>query len=384
MTINEGGTLTINGNLSGTGGGNITVNNGGTLIIYGGLSLSAKMQINRGGKVTVENNVTVINSDNLVIGENSTAATPAIYADMIINGNLVSSNSGDIAVNKFGRLAVFGDLVSSNGGGSFLQLKNGAQVYIDGDISFTGGGDAIRNNENPNSPYGLYVNGSIQNTNGVTNPAQLKTFTINGVDITVPCYNSTCELPNNTTNNVGDKATMEALNPDFAAWLGAIPGSPLPVTLLDFKVSKVTQTSIELTWATASEYNNSHFEVLRSSDGKNWKEVGFVDGIGTNETNRSYSFIDNNPLHGISFYILRQVDFDGKRETFKPISANFSSERYQIDVYPNPTTDRLNLRCPVGTVIDSIIIYNLSGSLIREQKAVLAWMLPTFMVVYIS
>ena len=45
----------------------------------------------------------------------------------------------------------------------------------------------------------------------------------------------------------------------------------------------------------------------------------------------SYSIIDDNPLHGVSYYRLKQTDYDGQTETFFPVSIVISSEEKIID-----------------------------------------------------
>ena len=104
----------------------------------------------------VEGSVTVVSSTYLTIG---TAVAPPPYADMIIYQNLVQQSSGDVTINRNGRLAVFGNITDSGGGGTFIQVNNGGQAYVHGNITYSGGGSSIQNN-NTTSPYGLYVNGT--------------------------------------------------------------------------------------------------------------------------------------------------------------------------------------------------------------------------------
>lgn len=91
--------------------------------------------------------------------------------------------------------------------------------------------------------------------------------------------------------------------------------SLLPIKLTAFTAQKL-QNSVRLSWSTSSENNNSHYEILRS-DGNEWKVIGKVQGNGTTNQNSSYNFTDTKPLLGVSYYQLRQVDFDGKSELSK-------------------------------------------------------------------
>ncbi len=102
------------------------------------------------------------------------------------------------------------------------------------------------------------------------------------------------------------------------------PGSTdnvLPVALNSFG-GKKEGDRIRLNWSTASEKNNSHFEVYRS-EGKDFQRpIAIIPGAGDAQTASTYSYIDNNPLQGINYYQLNQVDFDGKSEKSEIIAVN--------------------------------------------------------------
>jgi autotransporter-associated beta strand protein len=84
----------------------------------------------------------------------------------------------------------------------------------------------------------------------------------------------------------------------------------LPITLLSFQ-AEVKDGLVHTNWVTASEINNDFFTVERSKDGNSWEEVGTVDGAGDSNTELAYAFVDDDPYSGISYYRLRQTDFDG-------------------------------------------------------------------------
>ncbi|GAB1349449.1 hypothetical protein MASR1M107_16630 [Ignavibacteriales bacterium] len=51
-------------------------------------------------------------------------------------------------------------------------------------------------------------------------------------------------------------------------------------------------TSVTLNWETKTEVDNNGFEVERNSNG-NWNKIGFVEGHGTANSPKYYSFVDN-------------------------------------------------------------------------------------------
>lgn len=85
----------------------------------------------------------------------------------------------------------------------------------------------------------------------------------------------------------------------------------LPIELLYFDgVQKLCKQNT-LSWATATETNNDHFEIERSLDAINFKKIKEILGAINSLETKQYSFIDSNPELGINYYRLKQVDLDG-------------------------------------------------------------------------
>jgi 1,4-alpha-glucan branching enzyme len=114
----------------------------------------------------------------------------------------------------------------------------------------------------------------------------------------------------------------------------------LPVELMTFNAKLIQNNNALLVWVTASEKNNSHFELERSTDGKDFTKVGEVKGKGNSTTQSKYEFTDKNLTNGTHYYRLRQVDFDGKNELSHIVSVS-SNKNIKFKIYPNPTTDKL-------------------------------------------
>ena len=114
----------------------------------------------------------------------------------------------------------------------------------------------------------------------------------------------------------------------------------LPVELISFTADAQEQT-VQLVWETATEINNDYFEVQRSVDGINFKKIGEVAGNGNTVEVIRYEFVDQMPVSGISYYQLKQVDFDGAFEHSDKISvewinAGFVAGFVEVNLYPNP------------------------------------------------
>jgi hypothetical protein len=120
-----------------------------------------------------------------------------------------------------------------------------------------------------------------------------------------------------------------------------------------------------LAWSTASEINNDRFLLFRTSDGIDFERVGVVSGAGNSSTVLHYTFLDHNPLKGVSYYKLTQVDFDGTEWSSELVAFNNESSG-AFRLFPNPTSDELTLTLNEGYDRIEVRVYDLSGRLIDQ------------------
>ncbi|MFT4771718.1 MAG: hypothetical protein ACJAXD_002176 [Cryomorphaceae bacterium] len=140
--------------------------------------------------------------------------------------------------------------------------------------------------------------------------------------------------------------------------------SPLPIQLIDFSVREDNGDAL-LIWSTASELNNDRFLLLRTVDGIEYETAGIVSGAGNSSTVINYSFRDRNPEKGLSYYKLRQVDFDGTKTDSEPVAyTNDTSGEFRL--FPNPTHRNLTLSTALPYEQVDVIIYDLSGRVINR------------------
>lgn len=121
-------------------------------------------------------------------------------------------------------------------------------------------------------------------------------------------------------------------------------GGTLPVSYKSFAANRANNETV-LRWSTASETNNSHFEVQRSTDGKNYVSIAEVKGKGTTNKTQSYSYADVDVLKAKTvYYRLKQVDYDGQFEYSKTVSVVNTTEKTGISATtPNPFNSELNV-----------------------------------------
>ena len=143
---------------------------------------------------------------------------------------------------------------------------------------------------------------------------------------------------------------------------------PLPVELIAFNASLIENRVVKLDWQTASEINNSGYEIQKSKDGKNWESIGFVEGKGTTNENNEYEYFDRIPYWGFNYYRLKQIDFSGSFDFSEIRFVDFKGEVMQLSVYPNPATDLVNIEFNSSINEGTIFLIDQTGKMILTQK----------------
>ncbi|MEE9437772.1 MAG: T9SS type A sorting domain-containing protein, partial [Saprospiraceae bacterium] len=131
--------------------------------------------------------------------------------------------------------------------------------------------------------------------------------------------------------------------------------SSLPVKFVSFTASRKKHVTI-LEWATAIEINNDIFEIERSTDGRRFEKIDQIVGNGTTYNTSIYSYTDNYSINGTNYYMLKQIDFDGK-SSYSSIAKTTYNEKSAVRIYPNTTSGLLNidlghLSTAYGSVMD--------------------------------
>lgn len=143
--------------------------------------------------------------------------------------------------------------------------------------------------------------------------------------------------------------------------------TPLPVELIDFSGTFTRKNTVDLHWITASEFNNSHFNLQRSQNGLDWKNIAQVAGNGNSESKINYSFTDETAFQKQTlYYRLEQYDFNGQTELSKIISIQPVTQNVdEIDVYPNPVKSTLTLEA-ASEWLQEFALFSIDGRLIEN------------------
>jgi hypothetical protein len=315
------------------------------------------------GQFDLQQGTLVLNNFNLYIRNNAAAA---------INFSNGSIRAEDVDFNS----NVYW-YIGTAAGTHVVPFSNAAGVIIPMAIDRVAGDvDTVRfstyatnpaNNPLPNSPITVT---HIRNTSGVDNSANtVDRFWLTQWDDPAALVHlrfnyATAEAPSNGNNspkaqrwnplNDGWDSPMTGqfnLSPYSVSvqnvgmpgvWAIAKDGSPLPITLLDFKVKANKNREVDLSWITLNEKDNDYFTIERSKNGIDFESVLQLDGAGTSAVPLFYSAVDKNPLYGRSYYRLRQTDFNGESTLTAAQSVYFSDGGYaSVSTYPNPAVDQL-------------------------------------------
>jgi photosystem II stability/assembly factor-like uncharacterized protein len=165
-----------------------------------------------------------------------------------------------------------------------------------------------------------------------------------------------------------DASTVITQGPLFGSNLTLAMGpdeNTLPVELTSLTAT-IDRRDVHLNWTTASEINNSGFDIERKAEGsETWSKEGFVEGNGTTNKAKNYSFADHGLNTGKYNYRLKQIDYNGNFEYF-----NLSSDviigvpgKYNLSQnYPNPfnPTSKINFDLPFDSKV-TMKIFDITG-----------------------
>lgn len=147
------------------------------------------------------------------------------------------------------------------------------------------------------------------------------------------------------------------------------PLNPLPVNLLAFDAFKLDQ-AVQIHWTTTNEINVDKYEILKSVNGTDYVSIGSVRSNNASESINQYSFIDNNPVEGMQYYRLKQVDLNADFALSHVKSVLFApSNNTDLVVFPSPATSEINVVATNETKDSEIQIsvFNANGQLVLKS-----------------
>jgi hypothetical protein len=148
--------------------------------------------------------------------------------------------------------------------------------------------------------------------------------------------------------------------------------SIVPVEFLSFDAKRVNE-KVNLTWVTASEINNSHFDVERSVDNNRFEQIGTVKGNGTTSMMNTYSMVDNikaiiNSNATTVYYRLKQVDYDGEFAYTPTVTVSLNEKGSATAVLnPNPFKDAFTVEVTESSATTAeVYLIDGNGKMVRN------------------
>jgi hypothetical protein len=349
-----GNSFNVVGGGSGCTAGTLTVRRG-----YGGASLTptaTKIYMGGGGGEGHDD------------GGQGTTGTNGGGIIMITAVNITNGGAYTISANGVDQTTVaLGDGAGGGGAGGSI-LMNVSGVFTNAvTISAKGGKGGDHNNNTCHGTGGGGGGGVVWFSAGSL-PANVTTNVAGGANGTQVAPTIDCGDVNwgatagaTGTNKYGNAAGATAfINSNSCS-------SPLPVSLVSFTAS-VNKDKVLLDWTTASEINNNYFIVEKSADGNSFTEMDKIKGAGNSATTRHYHLTDYNPDPGISYYRLKQTDYDGAITYSKWVDVNVQL-KYDISVGPNPIKGRaIKINLPEKpTTSCRVYINDLTGKKVYDR-----------------
>lgn len=277
--------MNLNTNLSIGNGGNYTINGGSITDLAGGPQYS--ISINGSGIVVVDGNVT-------------------------IEGNLSLSNNSILTIKGCDTLRVGGDASFANN--SLISIDACAVLIVTGNVDFQ--------NNNANIIDGnMVVGGNLTSRNNAT-------VTGNG------------NLQVDGEVDIRNNAIIFGSTTGCAGTCSYGIGAGLPIELTYFQAELTKNGLIEVNWETAAEINNDYFTIEISTNGVDYIIAEEVLGAGNSNSKLKYR-AQINPLNAeINYIRLKQTDFNGEHEYFRPEAVTTKYEELKkestFSIYPNP------------------------------------------------
>ncbi|MFP4288832.1 MAG: hypothetical protein ACLFQS_06215 [Bacteroidales bacterium] len=339
FTIEVSGSLEIFGNVDASNGTKLTiiVNDGGELIIHGDVNVHnhLSVDIKEGGIFVVDGSIDMHNQASMEVNGD-------LVADKIKGHNQNTNTiegTGNLYVHNISGMdydAFTGYIVGDETLLSLASPEN-LDASVDADLKISLTWEYVESTPDGYEFAGFQVfrnlGGSLHYDEIVQGVIENSTFSGNkDLNFDDSHEYSPGDAPvyyvravyQQTNKSEGYKFSPISNQIDFS-------NSPLPIELLYFK-AKAVSGQVYLEWGTATEINNDYFTIERSMDGINWEVITFETGAGNSNHTRHYSFTDQFPVDGISYYRLKQTDYDGKFEYFQPAAVELTNTELSSEI----------------------------------------------------
>lgn len=167
-------------------------------------------------------------------------------------------------------------------------------------------------------------------------------------------------------------STVTGLNDNlrFTIATTSVASTPLPVELIDFNAFHESN-KVQIDWRTASEKNTENYFIERSKDGINFESISSVKAAGNSNSIIEYTETDFNPIAGISYYRLKQVDINGTFTYSSIVPVNYKINKNKLRIYPNPSIGEFNIELSEFDASEVlVVIKDITGKEVYSKVAI--------------
>jgi hypothetical protein len=170
-----------------------------------------------------------------------------------------------------------------------------------------------------------------------------------------------------TATGSGNVATTSATSSfgTFSQFLVSTQNVVLPLGVTDFNAVLNGNNTVGLSW-TAPGIGFSNFVVQRSNDGIDWSNIGTV-AANAADANGQYAYTDLSPFSGTDYYRLISEQTDGNSSYSNIRTVNLANVA-TVGIYPNPTSDQINVSLSNATPDLCIRLVSLNGQVLETVK----------------
>jgi hypothetical protein len=164
--------------------------------------------------------------------------------------------------------------------------------------------------------------------------------------------------------------TLSGLTSFSEFGLGQGGGGSLPIDLVSFG-AQPDGTMVRLDWTVSMEINNDYFTIERSLDGLEFEPIAVVQGGGNHSVETDYQTYDEQPEIGLSYYRLKQTDFDGKFKVYDMVSVTITSTAStSFEIYPNPNKGSFTISLDTPFDKTNVMVLNAMGQMVYINELV--------------
>jgi hypothetical protein len=142
----------------------------------------------------------------------------------------------------------------------------------------------------------------------------------------------------------------------------------LPITLESFTAAKMSSDAAMVKWTVGGDFGSGSFSIERSSDGVQFSTIGTEDAIANDAASASYSFVDNTPLSGMSYYRIGLTNSTGEVSYSSIVPVDFSPTSRPVTLYPVPATDVVHISAPGVSGGGTIELFSVAGQLLANYQ----------------